>query len=660
MKTRALTFALMLAATIVLFMAGPRAERSAAQVGAIEITYTTDAGFDQGMPLNVNHDAPNNDQLQLNRRAQPFPFVNVAASARGTVVRINADTGKVIGEYWSAPDGRGRDPSRTTVDLFGNVWAANRAESGLINGVPHGSAVKIGLVVGGTRVDADGTPNRDGDYLAPPYQYCTCVDRDGDGLIKTSRGLGDIRPWPDVTDGAGGTDGIVEDADDECILLYQRLPNTAGTRHISVDSNNDIWVGGVTEKTPKILTGGTFHLLDGNTGAIRDSLDGQTLGCGGGYGGLVDGNGILWSTLSGPSLLRYDPATGHGRCIEVAGSYGVGIDTKGFIWVSMWNPTSIAKLSPTGAIVPGFPKVIGELTKFISKLSQDRVAVLTPAQCKHCVNEGARGVVVTPADNDVWVAISGADAVLRLDNDGNPLKAIPVGCCPTGVAVDASGKVWVTNLGSDNAMRIDPQGGEDGLGAVDLTVDLGPGAGPYNYSDMTGIVALGSTSPQGTWTAVSDARASGAVWGTIVWNTEAQGSEPPGTRIVMEVRAADTEAGLGGEAFQTVSNGASLKLIGRFLEVRATLKAGTDGISPVLSDIRIQAAIPTPTPTPTATATVTPTPTATPTTTLTATPTTTPTPPATWSGFITPIYLIVIALVVVLALAFVWRTVRKR
>jgi hypothetical protein len=133
-----------------------------AQDSGTDVIYTNDEDFDLGTLVSVNHDAPNHDQLQLDELISPFPFINVAASGRGTVVRADTETGEIVGEYRSAPEGRGLNPSRTTVDLFGNVWTANRDEVGEIDGTPHGSAVKIGLVVGGTRVDETGLPDPEG------------------------------------------------------------------------------------------------------------------------------------------------------------------------------------------------------------------------------------------------------------------------------------------------------------------------------------------------------------------------------------------------------------------------------------------------------------------------------------------------------------------
>ena len=130
--------------TVSLFAAGLNAPPSAAQdVPPCSRTYTSDADFDEGALLNVNHD-PDHDQLQLNAITEPFPFVYIANSARGTAVRIDVNTGQILGEYFTAPTGQGRNPSRTTVDKLGNVWVSNRdeAQGG------KGSVVRIGLVRG--------------------------------------------------------------------------------------------------------------------------------------------------------------------------------------------------------------------------------------------------------------------------------------------------------------------------------------------------------------------------------------------------------------------------------------------------------------------------------------------------------------------------------
>lgn len=150
-------------------------------------TYTRNADFDEGELFNVHHDVP--DQLQLAGKAKLFPFINVAASLRGTVVRIDVNTGQVVGEYLTAPDRRQKNPSRTTVDFEGNVWVGNRDERGFsVPLSPGGSVTKIALVIGGMRCDSTGKPDSSGEYLKPPFSYCTAVDRNGDGLIRTSRG----------------------------------------------------------------------------------------------------------------------------------------------------------------------------------------------------------------------------------------------------------------------------------------------------------------------------------------------------------------------------------------------------------------------------------------------------------------------------------------
>ncbi|MFD1146891.1 Vgb family protein [Saccharothrix hoggarensis] len=541
----------MAAVGVLLLPLGTPGAASAAPVAGEDVLYTVDADFDQGVLQDVNHDAPNNDQLQLDRRSAFFPFVNVAASARGTMVRIDVNTGVIVGEWLSAPDGRGRNPSRTTVDKLGNTWLSNRNEAA----GGQGSVTRVGVILGGTRTNADGTANPTGDYLKGPFAYNTCDDRDADGLYATSRGLGDIRPWTN----AGGADdgGGVTTAADECLITYSRVAGT-NTRTVAVDANNDLWTGGSNTQHQKI---------SGDDGAPLTAP--FSLGCGG-YGGLVDQAGTLWSARYGANLLRYEPGSGAGTCLDTThGDYGLGMDPRtGEIWHTGVNSGRTVKLDPAGNVLGSFPHG----------------------------HSRAQGVAVDNEGN-VWVAHAldvGTTTVGHLRTDGTYVGNVqlPGGEGPTGVAVDSNGKVWVTNIHTNNAQRIDPDAGPVGgggfpVGAVDLTVDLGAGAGPYNYSDMTGSVLGEITAPIGTWSVVQDGGVAGQTWGTVTWNTEAQGSVPPGTSITVEARTSDTEAGLAGETFTPVANGVEFARVGRYIEVRATLTASPAGDSPVLSDLRI-------------------------------------------------------------------------
>ncbi len=507
-------------------------------------TYTLDADFDLGNLINVNHDSPNNDQLQLNEVTAPPPFIWVACSDRGTAVRIDVVTGAILGEYRTAPDGRGKNPSRTTVDLYGNVWIGNRNEAS----GGQGSVVKIGLVIGGTRCNKDWTPNPTGLYIAPPYQYCTAEDRDGDGLIHTSVGLGSILPWTN-TGGVDNNGGVVT-AEDECIIRYVR---TAGTnvRTIAVDANNDVWTGGYGNKV--------HQHLDGETGASLAVHNPD----GGGYGGLIDGNGVLWSSnLAAGRLYRInvtaDPITSSYITVSGAYSYGLGIGPAGNIYNTTYHGNSVVKIDPDGTILN---------TWGTSGSNYDR------------------GVAVT-SDGHIWVANSGGTTgvnVSHLSPIGTVLKVIPVGVQPTGVAVDTYGKVWVTNYQTDNVMRIDPAL-DGGNGAVDLTVSLGANAGPYNYSDMTGAVALGATTWSGSWTITQMGIDATTEWGTVSWNE----IKPAGTSIKVEARTcSDPWVDI------TAYNGVPLcgtgnAIIGPSLTVRVTLVGDAENdISPVLEDLTI-------------------------------------------------------------------------
>ncbi len=505
-------------------------------------TYTSDADFDEGILFNVNHLAPNSNQLQLNTEATLVSTLSVACGGTGTLVRIDTSSCEVVGEYRTAPQGYDRDPSRATVDLLGDAWVGNRVEAGE-GGETFGSVAKFGVVMGGTRVNADGTPNSNGDFLAPPFAYSTAVDRDGDGLIRTSRGLGDVLAWPDVTDGLGGGDARVEDSLDEAILIFQRT-TPERVRHLAIDSANNLWAGGY----PTFPT--SFDYIDGSSGQVLQNLTAVPPGCGG-YAGLVDNAGVLWSTSElEAQVIRYD-GNGPAICIDVQSNVrGIAVAPDGNLWTA--GGTQIAKVSPDGGTV--------------SLLSVPGSAQL-------------HGIAIDQVDGSIWVASSGTDQVIRLDSNGNVTATVTTDSQPRGVAIDEDGFVWVANQGGDSVQRVNPSSN-----AVVKTIQLQPGSQPYNPSHMTGVVAATNTLPAGEWSVIRDGGEDNVSWNNVSWNA----SVPRAASLDVFVRAANDIGALQSQAWTFVTNNAGLDQAGRFLELRVDLaRSSLTGQSPILFDLTV-------------------------------------------------------------------------
>ncbi len=491
--------------------------------------------------------------LRLVDDPKAWPFLAVANSARGTLTRIavqdipafGISEGDVVGEYRTAPDGMQANPSRTTVDGYGNVWVGNRNEWGVVSGQQKGSMTRVGLVIGGTRVDALGNPDATGQYLQGPFEYCGCEDRDGDGLIRTSLGyprttglpnadyVNTILAWSN-TAGADSFGGV-STAEDECITAYYRTEGT-GVRHVSIDKNNDVWVSGTGNRE--------FELVDGS---LASQISSFVANCGA-YGGVVDPDGIVWSANWGfGNLLRYDPVANTQQCLPIP-NYGMGIDaecttsqTQFSLWTDVVGNNLAYEVSPAGVQLNSF---------------------------NHGSSATARGVVVK--NGSVYVAHSGSNTVGRLTTSGTYLGNIVMfeagngvtGNTPHGVAADTNGKIWAVNNFTSNAMRIDPNLGA--FGQVDLAVDLGSGAFPYNYSDMTGDLYL-SIAPQGSWTFVHDGGKPGCSWGNIAWTEIITGN----ASVSVRVRASDSPIPSG--PWTDISNGVDFTASGQYLQVQVTL-----------------------------------------------------------------------------------------
>ena len=70
--------------------------------------YTTDADFDLGVLSGVNHDAPNNNQLQLNKVGTTFPVMWIANAGEDTVSKFDTNLNVEVARYrtWFGPTGQ--------------------------------------------------------------------------------------------------------------------------------------------------------------------------------------------------------------------------------------------------------------------------------------------------------------------------------------------------------------------------------------------------------------------------------------------------------------------------------------------------------------------------------------------------------------------------
>lgn len=477
--------------------------------------------LNDGQPINL---IVSDGSVKLRDEARPFNFIWIAVSGLHKIVKVDTQTGEILGEYRSGPVSAGSgNPSRTTVDSDGSLWVANRNHN-------PGTVLHIGL-----------------------EENNQCEDRNGNGVIETSMGEGDLLSWPDET-------GIrsVTTAQDECILSFTRV-SSSGTRHLTLDPDNNLWVSGTSPQNWDLIQGGGVTTM--GSGSIIESYPSVGFG---GYGGLIDASGILWSArpflrwntslpLTGPNgdpsgLDIGPPASGTSWSgSRSPDTYGLCIDSRGNIWATQ-RSGGINKFSPDGVWLGRFGHG----------------------------NRLAQGCVVG-IDDDVYVAhgLGSSSTVGRIHNNGTFVGNIAVGIGPTGVSVDGDGKIWSANYNAGTLSRIDPTL-DDGKGAVDLTVPLGSGSLPYNYGDMTGST-LSSPPQSGTWSVVFDSEQENRTWGVLNWAAET----PSDSSIVVQARSSTD--GVTFSAYETATALVDLTLPnGRYLEVRAILARATTGESPSL------------------------------------------------------------------------------
>ncbi len=472
--------------------------------------------------------------LVLNSAEVQLHFAWIANNAAGTVSKFDTQTAKEVGRYHSVVprDGLGNtlgtlagnlanNPSRTAVDLYGDVWVANRAEG---NGV-MGSVTKIA--------------NTEED----------CVDRNGDGVIQTSRDLngdGVISTHPADGEMIFPANWADPSQYDECILFSTEVGGTTGgvkARALAISlgvegSAGAVWVGvwnqkGVVRLDP---VNGQITPVNGQPGGpLAITFPNFTSGP---YGAAVDGLQRLWVVDALQSRLALvDTTTGTLVSDNIffeaqTASYGVTVDGKNRVWLAGW----------LGPYVSRYDHATGQWTKFDFGGLQSPSGTGFGRGRGVAVDEG--GTVFMSATTNATGA--GAAQLIAFDAEtgavrpfntpGGPANFIDAtdGTTHTsiGVGLDSDGNVWVNNH-SGNAIRVHPTTGEI------LKTPNQPG-NLYTYSDFTGYALRKFTAPRGTYLQIFEGCGPTTQWRFVTWDA----AVPAGTSVQVFVKVGATQADL--------------------------------------------------------------------------------------------------------------------
>lgn len=532
-RSTTLSYAAMLMSVAMLLAAMSSAPSGASS--GLDVFYTLNADFDQGTLFNVNHTAPNSDQLQLDTQLTTFPVMWIANAGEDTLSKVDTNTGRELARYFTyAPRFNhtgnayaGPAPSRTAVDSDGNAYVANRTFS---NARP--SVMKV-LAEGYIDRNLNGVMD-------------TSIDANNDGIIQPA----EMKPMNDVNGNGVPESNVAGEIEDERIAWVALVGSQNGLgRSLCLDTDENLWVGMYNNRQYYKVSSVDGSALGGPVATTANHTP---------YGCAVDSNGMLWSASLGNTLGQLNTATGAWVATHVhnRGDYGIAIgkDPGGNVRVYQ---------SDSGAAYHYF----------------------TPGPNTFTVGPGgmsSTGIAVDAANNIIAGQFGGQ--VRKHDVNNTPLwasAAAPGTSGSHGTIVDSNNDVWRINLYSNNMTKYD--------GATGALIAVYPiGNSPYTYSDATGLSARNNTTPSGTWTAEQDGGINGAIWDAVTWNTESEGATPAGSTITGRARSADVAGDLGAQPWTPITSGGALTLTGRFIQVEMKLTAGTDGATPVLSDVRIK------------------------------------------------------------------------
>lgn len=387
----------------------------------------TDTENSQGVVLDAD------GAVTIDIRRIEAKFIWISNTGEGTISKVDTDTFTETARYWTGPAAGGNDPSRTSVNTFGDVYVGNRG----------------GRTV--TKISGLGAD---------------CADNNGDGMITTSSGPADILPW----------------GQDDCIIWNVPVPDGGVIRSVAAQDarvNDDtarpaVWIGGWS---------GVVWKLDGDTGAILVQTP-SPVSC---YGFALDGKGNLWisgwsdgalgriDTLRCTTTANCDVPTMDGESFDDAikqripithTPYGITVDFKQRVWV---GGQSTLRYDPAQAV--GSRIVSVSDVPFIHGIAADDKGFIWGAGM-------GNGIVRYDAENPAS----------HLDVPGTQSSA-------KGMAIDLDGKVWAINISHNDATVVVPGPTlNDNTVTANVVPQL---VSPYTYSDMTGSQLRFATDQRG-------------------------------------------------------------------------------------------------------------------------------------------------------------------
>jgi hypothetical protein len=523
-----------------------------AQAGSV--TYTLDADFDLGTLLNVNHGAPNNNQLQLNLIGTGFPVLWIANAGEHTLskfdtTQIGASPGREVARYytWFSTQGptnyawSGPAPSRTAMDIDGNAYVLNRHFDGrsavLIKVLANGFIDRNGNGVVDTSFDADTNGSiQSGEMKA-------MVDLNGNGVIDCPQSA----PYTGCEIG------------DERVAWAVRVPDGVGAplragrlgRALCMGKDGHLWVGLYDDHAYYKVSSVDGHTMAGPVAVPNVSP----------YGCLIDQNGTLWSAGLGPYLGKItgtDTAGPYTATSHYHGNYGSNYGIA--LGKAAGDGHTMVYLGGTGYSYLQFDTATNTFSVPASMYTSTYATNV----------DGSGNILVSKVTGGI--AKFSPTGTLIYDKPPQANTATD----SRGVMPDANNDIWQVALGTSRVSKYEGTAG----GALGV---LNTGNSPYTYSDASGFAAANITAQTGTWTVVQDGGAAGTPWGTVSWTA----TVPTGASVTVKVRTADTVAGLQANSFVDVANGVAFSASGKYLEAQVRLTANSLGVTPVVKDVTI-------------------------------------------------------------------------